>query len=236
MDFNRPDCNGQMHHLFNELDSNKVVILEFFMLNCGSCIYAGQDLTEMINRLDSILPEKLLFYHFGYLDYYSCTDIKDWVNTTGFNSVPFDSGAYQVAWYGGMGMPTVVVLGGTDHKVLFSNVGYYPGDTDSIANAVKDFYGISGFNDAPEILSTVNISPNPVNDVLNLSFQLKQDKDISIEITDLVGRKQKNVLMAHFKRGAFNKKIDISFLPSGFYFLRIESDGKEEYHKFMVKN
>jgi hypothetical protein len=30
-----PDCNGQNHDLYQELDAGKAVILHFFMSNCG---------------------------------------------------------------------------------------------------------------------------------------------------------------------------------------------------------
>ena len=64
LDFNRIDCNGNSHHLYSELDSNNVVILEFIMLACNTCNDAGQDLTEMHSKLDIQFPGKVRFYHF----------------------------------------------------------------------------------------------------------------------------------------------------------------------------
>ena len=231
-DFNRNDCNGVNHHLFSELDSNKVVILEFFMLACASCIYAGQDLNAMHIQLDSEFPGMVYFYNMGFDDAYSCNDISNWVTANGFNSTPFDSGAYQVAYYGGMGMPTVAVVAGPLHEVLFLKSGFNTSDTAIIATAIRNFYGVSAVQETSEIFSAVRLSPNPTSNFVNLAFHLKEPSAIKIEVVDYLGKAQKEVVEADFGTGDFNQKIEISSLANGVYFLRIQSNSKAEYYKF----
>ena len=36
-DFNKTNCNGDLCHLYADLDSGHAVLLHFFMPNCGSC-------------------------------------------------------------------------------------------------------------------------------------------------------------------------------------------------------
>ncbi len=91
-DFNMNDCSGNMHHLFAELDSGNVVIMEFFMLSCSPCVDAGNELQPMIQNLKSSCSNKIKFYHFGFTNSYTCTQITNWVNTNSYSSVPFDSG------------------------------------------------------------------------------------------------------------------------------------------------
>ena len=140
MDFNRMDCNGNHHHLFAELDSNHVAILEFFMNNCNSCIVAGNKIKNMKTPLDAEFPNQIHSYSFAYTNSYSCATVADWVSNNGFATVPMDSGATQVAYYGGFGMPTVVVVGGTNDDVLFSTVGLSTSDTTAMASAIRDFF------------------------------------------------------------------------------------------------
>lgn len=68
------------------------------------------------------------------------------------------------------------------------------------------------------------IYPNPVNDRINVTINLKKSSIVNIDITDLTGRiftaesynitDQKNII------------IDSKSLPKGIYFLRCESDGE----------
>ena len=232
LDFNREDCNGVNHHLFSELDSNKVVILEFFMLACAACIYAGQDLNAMHTNLDIEFPGMIYFYNMGFDDAYSCNDISNWVTANGFNSTPFDSGAYQVAYYGGMGMPTVAVVAGPLHEVLFLKSGFNTSDTAIIAAAIRNFYSISVVQENSDIFSAVQLSPNPTSNFINLKFHLKESSTIKIEIVDYLGKVQKEVREADFGAGDFNQKIETSFLSAGLYFLKLQSNTKAAYYKF----
>ena len=231
LDFTTDDCNGIYHNLFATLDSNNVVIIEFFMLSCGSCITAGDKLDEMHDQMDIEFPGQVRFYHFGFDDAYSCTDISNWVTANGYNSVPFDSGAYQVAYYGGMAMPTVVVVAGATHEVLFlNNTGFGANDTNTIANAIRNFYGVlPGVGEYSSTSPVLQLSPNPARDALRVQFASAKPNDFQIQIIDSQGRLQSIV-----EGREINEMINISTLANGVYFLTIKSDGIMEQHKFTV--
>lgn len=141
MDFTQDDCLGYSHHLFEELDQNNVVIIEFFMTNCSPCINAGNALTPVYNQLLLDYPGHVSWYHFAFNNSYTCATVQDWVDSNGFPSTPFTQGAAMVAYYGGFGMPTIVVVGGANHDVLFSEVGFSTGDQLLVKSAVEDFFG-----------------------------------------------------------------------------------------------
>ncbi len=143
-DFNMNDCSGNMHHLYEELNTNDVVIIEFMMLNCASCVTAANAVYPMYQNIKNQYGNRVRYYLFGFQDNqpaYSCSNISNWATTNGFNEmVPFDSGAVQVAYYGGMGMPTISILAGTQHKVLYNNeFGISSGDTTDMGKAIRDF-------------------------------------------------------------------------------------------------
>ena len=133
-DFNMNDCSGNMHHLFDELDAGNVVVMELFMLSCSPCVDAGNELEPMVQNLKASCSSKIKFYHFGFTNSYTCAQVTNWVSTNLYSSIPFDSGGVQVAYYGGMGMPTMAVVAGNTHKVLHTSVGYNAGDTAIIAD------------------------------------------------------------------------------------------------------
>lgn len=143
MDFTQDDCNGNTVHLFEVLDQNNVVILEFFMDNCSPCIEAGNDLWPHFNDLQIAYPGHVEWYHFGFNNTYTCETVSNWVNENGFPSRPFANGANMVAYYGGFGMPTIVVLAGANHEIIYSEVGYSSGDDELVHTAIDEFFAAS---------------------------------------------------------------------------------------------
>lgn len=215
MDFTMNDCNGNMHHLFFELDSGNVVIMEFFMLNCASCIDAGNDLQAMYNNLQASYGNKVRFFHFGFSNNYKCADIVKWVTTNGFTSVPFDSGALQTAYYGGMGMPTMAVVGGSDHKVLFTNVGFVTSDTTAIGTTIRSFFTGTDIRNIDNSVDLV-ISPNPCKDKLFITLNSPVE-NIKIALNDIHG---KEIFTQNISSSGSPINIDVSDLSNGIYFIK----------------
>lgn len=222
-DFTMNDCSGNMHHLFDELDSGNVVIMELFMLSCSPCVDAGNELVPMFENLKATCSNKIIFYHMGYTNSYTCSQITNWVNTNSYTSIPIDSGAVQTAYYGGMGMPTVAVVAGSTHKVLHTTVGYTAGDTAVIADSIRAFFGCSTVN-VPEHLNSLSVSvyPNPSNGqfvIASPAFSvINSAKQSHTEIYNVFGEKIIS---------STETSIDISSQPSGIYFLRGKTFSKK---------
>lgn len=231
-DFNMSDCNGVMHHLFSELDSGNCVIIEYFMLSCASCVVAGQHMEPMYQSLKAKYGNKVRWYHFGYTNNYTCSSIVNWVTTNGFTSTPFDSGAFQVAYYGGMGMPTVVVVAGKGHDVLFSNVGFVPNDTAVMAAVVDSFFGGSSVNEHLIEIS-LQLFPNPVSKKLNVnSNNFLNIKNAAFYITDVTG---KLIDVVKIPDGSnLNTVIEVDQFQNGIYFIELKSDIYFFKNKFIV--
>lgn len=138
------DCNGVNHDLYSDLDSGKASILFFWMPSCGSCPPPAQKIQKMVNNILVAYPNKVTAYAMPFNNTTSCATSSNWTSS---NSLPlykpYDSGATQVANYGGFGMPTVVLLGGkgANRRVLFSTLSFTTSDTttmrDSILNILK---------------------------------------------------------------------------------------------------
>lgn len=228
MQFTGQDCNGNNVDLFADLDAGKAVILFYYMPNCGSCPPPAKKIQTMANNINVTYPGKVKGYAFPYQDVTTCSYSQGWVNSNGLSGLyaPMDSGAQQVAHYGGFGMPTVVVVGGADHKVLFSTLAFSTSDTTEMRNKIVALLsGSTGIADLPQGVNSFNVYPNPAADQFVVNIDLKAYADVLIDVTDLTG-KQVTVLMNEKRRGLLEKQFSTAALPNGVYFVRVQVNGQ----------
>lgn len=131
--------NNESISLWNKLDSGYVIIHEYFMIDCRPCITAGKGLEKVVSSLKTKYPGKILYYQTVYENESSAKQALKWVKEHKFNpDGVFINGAEEVARYGGMGMPTIVVLGdGPRHKGFYKKQGYTPLENGKIIAAVR---------------------------------------------------------------------------------------------------
>lgn len=130
---------GQKVELWNMLDSGYVIIHEYFMIDCRPCITAGKGLEKVVASLKAKYPGKIKYYQTVYENVSTEKMAKKWVKENRFTPDGlFIQGADEVAFYGGMGMPTIVVLGdGRRHKGFYKKQGYTPLENGKIIKAVR---------------------------------------------------------------------------------------------------
>lgn len=219
MDFTMNDCNGNMHQLFTELDSGEVVILEFFM-NCSSCIVAGQAITPMYNNLAAAYPGKVHFFAFAYNNTMSCTSASNVINNNGINAIPFDSGAAQVAYYGGFGMPTIAVIAGNQHSVLFSNVGFSIGDTTTMGTEIRNFF-LTGIGETNTTVSSMEAFPNPATENIQITYELTKNSDVTVQIVNTLGQTVRENALGEVTTGMHTTSVSVADLEAGVYFVQL---------------
>jgi hypothetical protein len=143
-----------------------------------------------------------------------------------------DSGAVQVAYYGGFGMPTVVLLGGDNHDVLFTTQNFTTSDTTTMRDLILNTF-TAGVQDIQEI-KNLKAYPNPASETVNISFEAVQGADLLMRITDLSGRTVMAFENEKLNKGLIQKQIDVSSLPVGSYVLNMELNGKVITEKINV--
>jgi hypothetical protein len=76
-----------------------------------------------------------------------------------------------------------------------------------------------------EIISELGLSlyPNPSKDIVNLEFFMAHSKNINIEVYNLNGERVDLVLSDYLIKGAQNIKFDVSNLPVGAYYIKVQS-------------
>ncbi len=165
--FDRNDCNGAHHNLFTQLDSGDVVVMEFVM-TCSSCVNAEHKVETMLQWLVQKYPNRIRFYQFAYTDSYTCATMQSFLTTNEMHTVPFDSGASDVAYYGGFGMPTFAIVAGKSHNVLFSAVGFSTTDTTDMSTALQAFF-LTADVTSGDLAPSITLYPNPTHNNLVIS-------------------------------------------------------------------
>lgn len=238
MQFSGVDCNSNPVDLFADLDAGKAVILHFYMPSCGSCPPPAQKIQAMANKINAIQPGMVKGYAFPFQNSTTCTYSSSWVSSNNLSTLyaPMDSGATQVAYYGGFGMPTVVLLGGTDHRVMFSTQSFSTSDTtimrDSILNLLN---GSTGIADLTNIGSSFTVFPNPASDNVSINLDLKESSNLLIDVTDIAG-KQVAIISKEKQNGIVTKQFGTTVLPNGNYFIRVQVNGKTTTQKLTINH
>ncbi len=237
MDFEGSDCNGIYHHLFSDLDSGKAVAIIFYMQNCGSCPPVAKKIQAMANNVNAQHADMVRAYAFPFVNTTTCTYSASWVTTNNIPLfIPYDSGAIQVAYYGGMGMPTVVLLGGTDHRTMFSTLSFSTSDTTIMRDSIMALYNEmnpSGIENLPSVVSSFKVYPNPATNNVYINFDLKETSSYLLDVTDISG-KLVAIISEERQNGVVTKKFSTEALLSGNYFVRLQVNGKTVTQKLIV--
>ena len=84
--------------------------------------------------------------------------------------------------------------------------------------------------------ASVNVFPNPCNDVLNISFPATDaDTQVTIEVISLTG---KTVFRENWNDAGFNpeKRIDLSSIESGIYLVQTTDENAKKFTNKIIKN
>ena len=222
LQFSGADCDGNLVDLFADLDAGKAVVLEFYMPNCASCPPPAQKIQTMGNNINQLYPGMVKGYAFPFQNSTTCSYSMNWVNSNFLSSfwTPMDSGALQVAYYGGFGMPTVVLLGGQDHRVMFATQSFSTSDTTIMRDSILALLSSTGINNLPESVNSFSVFPNPAKDNVTISLDIKRSEKAKIELVDNAGRIVE-ILTDDILSGIWKKEVNISTLGTGTYYVKI---------------
>jgi len=225
-DWSQSDCAGTEHNLYNTLDTGSVVVMEIVMLDgCMPCINTAHLIGPVIDAYNALYENRIQYYTFGYNDTYSCEALIEWKTTNEITcNAQFVEGADIASYYGGMGMPTIVVIGRNIHHVYFNEFGFVPSDTIEFALAIEYALGLlepAAINSIAE--SSLTIAPNPVHNQLYVSTLAE---NTNIAVYDVFG---KCVIAAKLS----NSSIDVSSLQTGIYTVRAQTNNLTTTGRFV---
>ena len=221
------DCYGEPVDKFADLDAGKAIILHFYMPDCGACPPPADKMQEMATNIMVDYPDMVKGYAFPFQDITTCDYSISWVED---NHLPFfapmDSGEYPVAYYGGFGMPTVVLLGGADHRVMFTTLSFITSDTTEMRDSILNMLGAPTdiLNNVSSI-SNFNVYPNPANEILQINVDISMNSDIKINILDITGKLILEIAEEKNVAGNIIKQVNVSSISEGIYLVKLTANG-----------
>ena len=228
-DWSKTDCDGNTWQLFPMLDSGKVVVMEFVMpTSCAGCRNAAGYLEDIWGQFNASNPNKVEMFAIAYNNTYTCTQLANWKTTYNIPMMhPVDQGSQMLSYYGSMGMPTIVIVGGAGHLVFYEKQGFSASDTTNIKNAIAQALATSGIADT-EAGSIFNVFPNPATDMITV--ELSKGANGTINVFNVLGKQVLSVQAGKEK----TKDISLASLTAGIYYVQY-STAKETYTRRIVK-
>jgi len=82
---------------------------------------------------------------------------------------------------------------------------------------------------------SIQIIPNPANNITNIYLQLDKSSNISITLTNMLGINLMNIYEGFAEEGIFSKEVSLSDLSSGVYFIRVWTENGHMVEKIVVE-
>jgi hypothetical protein len=236
-DWTRTACSTtESVNLFNELDAGKVVVLDFVMVpNCGWCIWASRYLKNVVEPFEQSHPDRVKVYTIGFQNSYTCQQLLDWKNQFNLHAdAVFCGDSTEMDYYGGMGMPTVVVAGGSSHQVFYNHQGLLESDTAGVSAAIQEaLLSVSAVDSPIDLIGkALLVSPNPASGEVMVRFDnsSQHDLNIAIELLDYNGR----ILSAVNPGIDGSARFSTESLAAGVYFVRYHTSEQVMFKKLIV--
>ncbi|MEO6168407.1 MAG: T9SS type A sorting domain-containing protein, partial [Chitinophagales bacterium] len=211
------------------------VILCEFVMTCGTCISAANYLEQIYQDYSASIPGKVKFYAIDWNASFTCSSFQSWA--TGLSCTLFLNGYDEINYYGGMGMPTVVVLGGTDHKVFYNKLGFnHNTDDQAVRDAIDAALNNTGISETNKILTSLDVFPNPATISASINYFLTTSSDVSLTVLNILGEKTQAINLGQQAAGENHYSLNTQILNSGLYFIQVNTGNKTEVVKLTVMN
>jgi hypothetical protein len=219
-DFNVENCDGEMYHLFAELDLGKVVVIAWVM-PCVSCIADPVEAYSIVQNYD---PQKVNYFIVDDYADQPCSVIQNWSENYQMGGVTkFSDPAISMSDYGQDGMPKIVVLGCNTHKIFYNENSSSQGIQNAIDMALEECTNTNYTEE--QVKPNFSIYPNPVKGQIYLDTP-----NSTIEHLSIVNSQGTVVIQKQHYHS--QKPIDISHLSNGLYIIKTPFVHKS----FIVKN
>jgi len=235
INFVAKDIYGNRIELFEFLDDDKIVVIDFFNTSCGPCQTYAPDMQASYTDFGEN-QGNVIFMGISKGDDNAMVAQFDSIFGITYPSISGSQGggnAIHTA-YNILGTPTVIVI--TPDKAIVEKHIWEP-TRNNINEAVENAGGImvgTGTIPADDVV-LAEIWPNPVGDHARLGFN-SEGSEYSFILTDVAGRISLAIYGEYFTEGRQTRFIRTESLSHGLYFLSILQDGKTISRAKLIKN
>lgn len=229
------DCAGNDHTLFDELDAGKIIVIGWTM-PCNSCAVPLKDVHDAALAFEATNPGVVEFWLVDDYANTQCATIEGWASANALtNAIFFSSAELDMLDYGSAGMPKVVIVGCTDHKIYYNKNNSPTGAhaTAAIQNALDDLAlgcPTSSLDELTELSVLLECFPNPAQNELTIRLNLNSPTELHCSIFSYSGQ-----LVHEFTSSELETTLDVSNLEKGMYLLQVSTaEGTLETQKFEI--
>ena len=236
--FNCNDCSGKNHDLFAELNSGKVIVIDWVM-PCSSCLGPSKTAYNIAQSYASSNPGKVFLYICDDYANTNCTSLSSWVDQNGMsNAVKFSNASIKMSDYGSDGMPKIVIIGGKDHTIFFNEINTASGNSGKLQAGINSAIAASNSIEGKlASASTITLSPNPAANSAIVALDLINPAEITMELYNALGQKMMTIL-DHEKLVQGNNEVSISTqnITNGIYFVKVSDSFGTKVIKLVVSH
>lgn len=223
-DFTLTDCDGIEQHLFSKLEDGNVVVIEFEM-GCTPCVGGRKALAKIQQQFEATHPGKLQIFTMGFSANMKCATVQSWMSTNNFAGPAFAGDADVISGYNAeSGMPTIVVLGGSDHTILYWRGAFSNKDTVAIKAAISQVLSSASVGE-DAASKGLKVYPNPSKGHAMLSLTLAEQSNVDVAIFNTVGVKVRSVYKGVLAAGEQQLELLADKLSNGTYYIHVTRNG-----------
>jgi len=221
LDFTVTTTAGQQITLFDMLDQDVIVLIDFFSTTCSGCnTYAP----EFQKAYENFGCNTSNVFFIGIDKWNSHDDVVAFDDLHGieYPSVAGADGGYGVFLDWLVASTPSLVIVDPDRSIKVAQI--WPPDEATITNNLETYGGIQKECNLGVFINPFNelditVSPNPATSFVQLSFNSPESGKYTASITNIVGAVVKETIYQQSYSGETYFDIDLSGLPEGMYIL-----------------
>ena len=234
--FHVKTIDGEPIWLFPLLDDeNQIVVIDFFSTTCGPCQDYAPDFQACYENF-GMNQGNVYFMGINWGNDNQGVREFDSIFGLTYPSISGSQGGGNIVYqdYDIQSYPTVIVIT-PDHNIVEQYV--WPPDEQTLTAAIIAAGGIVGIDEEKENWAEMLVYPNPVSDIGTVQVHLTHPSRVSMKLYNLLGVEVRNVRSEMLDKGLNNISIEVSGIPNGYYFLKLEStDGLVSTTRISVSN
>jgi hypothetical protein len=157
-----------------------------------------------------------------------CSFIQGWMTDNNITGSPVFAGNDDInnAYGTTGGMPTIIVLGGTDHKILYWNKGFTSRDSKAITTAIDKILNAQSSVSNVKPTESISAFPNPAASIVSMNVNCVTDGNREITLYNVKGVKLLSLFNGNMASGEHALNFSTKTLSAGKYFIHVTTEGK----------
>ena len=231
--FTKTDVDGNTYTLYDELEKGKPVLLDFMATFCANC----QEYVPALEQMHQDYGQGSLAWVWAFDTFDNETEqqIKDYKTTLNATYPAFAKCSSLGEDYNVIGIPTFIVVC-PNKSITYNRVGWTDDTEQEIIDALNSCNAWAlGVNDNSKNKLSSTIYPNPTFQNPTLSFHVKKQSNVKIELFNILGEKQFTISDREETPGLQQIEITTSSLATGMYFINLTTNDGIQSLKLVVK-